>query len=313
MTRILFYLDKPDEHAAWMEAFKASIPDVDLRIYPNWGSPEDGPAYAFVWHPKPGLIAEYYNITHVFSFGAGVDHILKDNSMPKALPVIRMSDDGLKDGMAEFVLLNVLMHHRLMPSLLSAQRRGEWIDIFPPAAEDINVGMLGYGALAIAAAKALHPVGYNLSAWSRTTKADEDGIKHYTGRENLPAFLSSCDILVCLLPATPDTDHLLNAETLAMLPKGAAIINAGRGNLIDLDALVCALNSGHLSGASLDVFPIEPLPKDSPIWQHEKIIISPHVAAVTRPVNAAQYVAENIRLIEKGQEPTNLLDRTNGY
>lgn len=312
MTRILFYLDEPG-YETWQQAFAAAIPDVEVRNYPDWGNPNDGPAYAFVWHPKPGIIAAYPNITHVFSFGAGVDHILKDPTIPDELPVIRMSDDGLKDGMAEFVLMSVLMHHRGIHQLMNAQRAKEWIDMFPAEAADVRVSMLGYGALAKAAINRLQPVGYKISAWSRTPKNTKDNVTHYAGLDSLSDFLASTDILVCLLPATSETTNLLNADTLALLPENAAIINAGRGNLIDLDALVSLLDSKHLSGATLDVFPIEPLPQDSVLWHHPKVTVTPHIAAVTRPKNATKYVARCIDQIKRGERPENLLDRSFGY
>ncbi|WP_262694901.1 2-hydroxyacid dehydrogenase [Kordiimonas aquimaris] len=313
MTRILFYLDEPG-YEIWKEAFIDAIPGVDVRNYPHWGEPEDGPAYAFVWNPKPGIIADQPNITHVFSFGAGVDHILRDPTIPEELPVIRMSDDGLKDGMAEFVLMSVLMHHRGMHKLMAAQLQKQWIDTFyPTEAADVRVGMLGYGALARAAISRLLPIGYKINAWSRTPKATENNVTHYAGREDLADFLNATDILVCLLPATSETNNLLDADTLSLLPKGAAIINAGRGNLIDIDALVVQLDSDHLSGATLDVFPTEPLPQGSLLWHHPKITITPHIAAITRPKNATRYVAHCIAQIERGKQPDNLLDRSSGY
>lgn len=312
MTRILFYLDG-HPHDVWRNAFEAAIPGVDFRSYPDWGTPDDGPAYAFVWFPKPGLIAEYTNIKTIFSLGAGVDHILKDPSIPEHLPVVRMGDDGLKEGMAEFAVMTVLMHHRGMPKLRTAQVQKKWFQMFPPAAADVRIGMLGYGTLAKACTAHVKPFGYPINTWSRTFKNSEDGVKHYTGNRQLKDFLANSDIIFCLLPSTPETTGLLNAETMTWLPKGASIINAGRGSLINIDAMIKLLDNGHLSAATLDVFPEEPLPQSSSLWHHEKITISPHIAAVTRPVNAAEYVARNIARIERGELPENLLDRERGY
>ncbi len=312
MTRILFYLDEPGKEV-WRPAFEAAMPGVEFLDYPDWGSPDDGPAYAFAWEPEPGLIARYPNIRAVFSLGAGVDHLTRDPTLPANLPIIRMSDDGLKEGMAEFVLMTVLMHHRLMPRMLAAQRKHKWQRLFPPRAKNVRVGILGYGALGIACARALRPLDYQLAAWSRTAKPAEDDIEHFTGADQFNDFLERTDILVGLLPSTPETTGLLNANTLSLMPKHASIINVGRGTLIDLDDLVALLNSGHLSGATLDVFTKEPLATNDPLWDHDKINITPHIASITRPETAAEYVAKNVAKIEAGLQPENILDRERGY
>ncbi len=312
MTRILFYLDEPGKDV-WRPAFEAAMPGVDFRDYPDWGSPDDGPAYAFAWEPELGLIAKYSNIVAVFSLGAGVDHITRDTSIPTDLPIIRMSDDGLKEGMAEFVLMTVLMHHRYMPRMMTAQRNHKWQRLFPKRAENVRVGILGYGALGIACADALKPLGYGLAAWSRTAKPAESGIEHFTGPEQFNDFLARTDILVGLLPSTPETTGLLNKDTMGLMPKHASIINVGRGTLVNLDDLVTLLDSGHLAGATLDVFTEEPLNDSDPLWDHEKINITPHIASITRPETAAEYVANNIKKIETGQQPDNVLDRMRGY
>lgn len=312
MTRILFYLDEPGRDI-WQQAFEEAMPGVDFRTYPDWGSPDEGPAYVFAWEPKPGLIASYPNVRAVFSLGAGVDHLTRDPSLPADLPIVRMSDDGLKEGMAEFVVMTVLMHHRYMPRMLAAQRKSKWQRLFPPRAQDVRVGILGYGALGAYSANALKPLGYQISAWSRTLKPAEQGVTHFTGTDTLDDFLAQTDILVGLLPSTPETTNLLNADTMRLMPKHASIINAGRGTLINLDDLVALLDDGHLSCATLDVFVEEPLGSESPLWLHEKLIITPHIASITRPKTAAEYVARNIERIERGELPENMLDRSLGY
>lgn len=312
MTRILFYLDEPGAEI-WQPAFEAAIPGLDFRTYPDWGKPEDGPAYVFAWEPELGLIAKYPNIKAIFSLGAGVDHLTRDPYLPTDIPIIRMSDDGLKEGMAEFVVMTVLMHQRYMPRMLAAQRKRQWRRLFPPLARDVRVGILGYGALGEYCAQALKPLGYQLAAWSRTAKTPEDGVQHFTGSSEFEAFLKRTDILVGLLPSTPETTDLLNKATMALMPKYASIINAGRGTLINLDDLVDLLDSGHLSAATLDVFVEEPLDSGSPLWLHDKIVITPHIASITRPDTAAQYVARNIKRIEEGLQPENVLDRSKGY
>lgn len=312
MTRLYFYLDEPGWEI-WQPAFEAAIPGVDFRNYPDWGSPDEGPAYLFAWEPELGLIAKYPNIKAIFSLGAGVDHLTRDPSLPKDIPIIRMSDDGLKEGMAEFMLMTVLMHQRYMPRMLAAQRKREWRRMYPPLASDVRVGILGYGALGKYCAQALKPLGYQIAAWSRSSKPAEEGIEHFSGERQFETFLKRTDILVGLLPSTPETTNLLNRETMGLMPKYASIINAGRGTLINLKDLVDLLDSGHLSAATLDVFVEEPLAKDSPLWGHDKIIITPHIASITRPKTAAEYVARNIKKIEAGMQPENVLDRQKGY
>ncbi|SDE51554.1 2-hydroxyacid dehydrogenase [Kordiimonas lacus] len=311
MTRILFYLDDYP-HDIWRQCIHAIDPTVEFMGNPDWGSPDDGDAYAFVWEPEPGLIARYPNIKAVFSLGAGVDHLTRDPDLPKGMPIIRMGDEGLKEGMAEYVLMNVLMHHRQTPQLLAAQRQRHWKRVFSLAAKDVRVGILGYGALGQRAAQALKPLGYNIAAWSRSPK-DDELVTHFTGMDQLNDFLARTDILVGLLPSTKETEGLLDFDRLSRLPEGASVINAGRGSLIVLDDLMALLDSGYISGASLDVFPEEPLPADHPLWGYDTVLITPHSAAITRPDTAADYVLRNIKRIENGEEPENLLDTNLGY
>lgn len=312
MTRILFYLEDYS-HDVWREAIKRVGPDVEFRSFPDWGSPDDGPAYAFVWEPEPGLLARYPNIKAIFSLGAGIDHLTRDPELPKDVPIIRMGDDGLKEGMAEFVTMSVLMHHRGMPQLMAKQRNRDWGRYFASAAKAVRVGILGYGALGQVSAAALKPFGYDLAAWSRTEKPEEKGITLYHGADSLNDFLARTDILVGLLPSTPETAGLLDFDRLSRLPEGACVINAGRGSLIVLDDLMALLNSGYLRGATLDVFPEEPLPKDHPLWGLDNVLITPHIAAITRPDTAAEYVLRNIIKMERGETAENILDLKRGY
>ncbi|MFC3053049.1 2-hydroxyacid dehydrogenase [Kordiimonas pumila] len=312
MTRILFYLEH-HSHKPWRTAFKEIDPAINFLSYPDWGTPDDGPAYAFVWHPKPGLLKEYTNIKAIFSMGAGIDHILADPDLPNHTPIIRMSDDGLKEGMAEYVTMAVIMHHREIHRFIAGQKSKLWQQALARAAHKTRIGIMGYGALGSVAAKALIPFGYDIAAWSRTKKATEQSITHYHGPSGFKAFLERTDILVNLLPSTSETIGLMNMETMSWLPSGAAIINVGRGSLINLDDLITLLNTDHLSGATLDVFPQEPLSSTHPIWEHDKILVTPHIASITRPDSAAAYVLKSIKILEKGQLPENILDINRGY
>jgi len=312
MTRILFYLDE-FSHTPWKTEFLKLDPAINFRGNPDWGSPDDGPAYAITWKAPSGLLKKYPNIKAIFSMGAGVDHLLSDPDLPRDIPIIRMGDDGLREGMAEFVTMNVLMHHRQMPEMLAAQKKRKWIQVFSKAANDVSVGILGYGALGDACGEALLPLGYNIATWSRTQKAKVVGLTHFTGTNEFEDFLKRTDILVGLLPSTPETTNLLDKKTLSMLPAGASIINAGRGSLIVLDDLHALLDSGHIASATLDVFPEEPLPNNHALWVHDKVIITPHIAAITRPKSAAEYILRNIKKLENGEEPENKLNIKRGY
>ncbi len=312
MTRILFYLEG-FPHAKWEQAFKGVDPTVDFRSYPDWGDPSDGPAYAFVWGAPAVVLRQYPNIKAIFSLGAGVDHLTRDPNLPKKVPIIRMGNEQLKKEMAEYVLMNVLMHHRGMPYFIANQRKHIWKHRRVLEADELRVGFLGYGFLAKAAAEAIRPIGYQVNTWSTSPKEAENNTTHYTGREKLKDFLTATDILVCLLPETAETRNLLNKETLSYLPPYASLINAGRGSLIDLDDLMITLDEGTMSAATLDVFPEEPLSDRHPAWDHEKILVTPHIAAGTRPSQAAAYALENIKRIEAGQDPLNVYNHEKGY
>ncbi|UTW56424.1 glyoxylate/hydroxypyruvate reductase A [Kordiimonas sp. SCSIO 12610] len=314
MTRILFYLEEYS-HDIWRDAFHAIDPTIDFRSYPDWGDPENTTedTYSLVWQPKPGLLKEYSGSKVTFSIGAGIDHIMRDPNLPDHIPIVRMADDGLKEGMAEFVVMSVLMLHRGMVDLIDAQSRKHWARIFAPAASSINVGIMGYGALGQKCAAALKPLGYKINSWSTSPKAAEDGVTHYQGMAGLEDFLANTNILVGILPNTQETTGLLNMETLQNLPKRASIINAGRGNLIVIDDLIKQLDLKHLSGAILDVFEEEPVDKAHPLWEHPKILITPHIAAVTRPKTAAEYVLRNIENYKNGRPLENVLDLKRGY
>jgi glyoxylate/hydroxypyruvate reductase A len=266
-----------------------------------------------VWEPKHGLLKEYTNSKITFSVGAGVDHIMSDPDLPADIPIVRMADDGLKEGMAEFVVMSVLMLHRSMPELLNAQKQKKWARIFAPAASSIKVGIMGYGALGQKCAEALKPLGYQINSWSKSRKDEEKGVKHYTGMDDLDNFLTNTNIVIGLLPNTADTTNLLNEERLSKLPKRASVVNAGRGNLIKIDDLITLLDNNHLSAAILDVFNEEPVPKLHPAWEHPKIILTPHIAAVTRPKTAAEYVVRNIKNMNNGRPLENVLNIQRGY
>jgi len=298
----------------WLAEFKRQAPDLDLRIWPDVGNVDDI-THAIVSQPPLGALASLPNLTHIHSLWAGIDHITRDPDRPTNTPIIRMVDYGLSQGMMEYTVGHTLRYHLNMPFFEAEQAAGRWSWQPPPLSEDRSVGILGLGTLGQITAKQLLSLGFKVSGWSRNSKEIE-GITSYAGNGGLEAFLNQVEILICLLPNTPETTDLLNAKTLKMLPKGAAIINAGRGELITDADLIDALDKAHITGATLDVFREEPLPSDHPYWQHPKVTITPHVAADTRLSTGVSTVLNNMKHLDKGDALSALpgvVDNKAGY
>ncbi|WND01635.1 glyoxylate/hydroxypyruvate reductase A [Temperatibacter marinus] len=297
--------------------FEKYIPGVDFRAWPNWGDPasfdEATDVYAYVWAPPQGLLAKYSMINAIFSIGAGIDHLTADPLLPKNVPIIRMGDESLKDGMGEYATMAALWFLRDMKNVSAWQKRGEWQHHFPKAPSQFTIGLMGYGLLGKAVAKRLKPFGFKLATWSTSEKDPEEGITHYRGSTCLKDFMANVDMIYALLPQTTETTDLINKTSLRWMKKGSYIVNAGRGNLIDLPTLVDAVKNGHIAGAMLDVFKEEPLPKGDPAWLTEGIIITPHVAAITRPDTSTKFVAETIIKLTKGEKIETMLDIRRGY
>ncbi|MDA7964097.1 glyoxylate/hydroxypyruvate reductase A [Ruegeria sp.] len=264
-----------------------------------------------VYAPNGGL-SDFTPLTRlkaVLSLWAGIESISGNQTL--TVPLARMVDHGLTEGMTEWVVGHVLRYHLGMDTHITRQD-GTWAPEAPPLAADRHVCILGLGTLGEAAARALAALNFNVTGWSRTPKGIP-GIRCEHGAEGLRAALSQAEIVVLLLPDTAATQNILNAETLTLLPKGARIINPGRGPLIDDEALLAALNSGQIGHATLDVFRVEPLPADHPYWAHPNVTVTPHIASETRPPTAAQVICENIRRGEAGEPFLHLVDRQLGY
>lgn len=264
-----------------------------------------------VYAPGSGLedFRPFTRCKAVLNLWAGVENVAGNPTLTQ--PLARMVDEGLTRGMVEYVAGHVLRHHLGMDEHILRQD-GVWRHAAPPLARDRRVGVLGLGALGRACAGALAALGFDVAGWSARSK-DLPGIACHAGDAGLAAVLARSDILVLLLPLTDRTDRLLNADRLARLPRGAVVVNPGRGALIDDDALLAALDDGHLAHATLDVFRIEPLPEDHPFWQHPKVTVTPHIASETRPDSASRVIAENVRRGEAGEPFLHLVDRNAGY
>jgi len=291
---------------------------LDLRIAPALGRLGDVD-YALVWNPPHGLLRTLPNLKLIISVGAGVDGILSDPELPD-LPIVRYVDADLTSRMVQYVVLNVLFHHRRMSEFreLQAQRRWEYLP--EAAADQVRVGIMGLGVLGVAAARALGVLGYRLSGWSRERKSI-DGVASFAGAGELDAFLAATDILAVLLPLTAETRGIINRRLLSALSRqsrsaelpGPVLINAGRGGLqVDADILA-ALTSGALYAASLDVFETEPLPQASPLWSQPRLVITPHNAAESAPAAIARYALEQVERHRRGLPLPNLVDRRRGY
>ena len=311
MTTLIFHSDI-DRGGEWARCLRAELPDLDFR---DWHAPgDDGDVtYALVWKAPHGeLKRRFPKLKAILSLGAGVDHVFADPDLPEGVPVIRMVDPMLRQGMVEYALLHALSLLRQVPQLEAQQRAREWVQLLAPPAQDCRVGVMGLGVLGGAIAKALADVGFPVRGWSRRAK-DVPRIACFAGPDGLKPFLAGCDILVSVLPMTPETKNILDAGLFAQLPRGAGLINMGRGGQQVEADILAALDSGQLSHAVLDVFQTEPLPQDHPFWTHPKVTITPHIAAITYPHSGAKVVAGIIADIEAGREPPNRVDPKAGY
>jgi glyoxylate/hydroxypyruvate reductase len=298
-------------HETWTDHLRRLMPDLDIRTAVDDAGTSDI-TYCVAWKPKPESLRRLPNLKVVFSMGAGVDGIVADPTYPRHVPLARVVDDTLSQAMTEYVVLHVLYWHRRQHDLHALQGVKKWRQLAPPRADAVKVGILGFGVLGQAAARALKALNYRLSGWSASPK-EVDGVRTFHGADGLQPFLAQSDILVCLLPLTVDTRGILSAKTFAHLPNGACVINCARGGHLVEGDLIHALDSGGLRGATLDVFQIEPLPDTSPLWAHPKVVVTPHAAAMTDPESFMRNVASTIRRMDEGLPPENLVDFARGY
>lgn len=303
----------PEAVLEWRRGFGDLVPGLEVR---DWNDPEVTPEmvdYALVWDPEPGRLAAMPRLRAIFGSGAGVDHIVADPTLPAGVPIVRCVPDEATQRMGEFVVWAVLSLAKEARRMALAQAAREWAAVDPPfAAADRTVGIMGLGAMGQRSAEMLRALGIPVRGWSRSRKS-LPGVECFAGAEERDAFLAGCDVLVCLLPATAETQGLLAAPLLAKLPRGAGLVQVGRGAQQVLPDIIAALDSGQLSGAVLDVFTPEPLPSDSPAWAHPSIIVTPHVASLPSRAERARYVARAIAALERGEAIPHLYDPARGY
>ncbi|PMR66942.1 2-hydroxyacid dehydrogenase [Halomonas heilongjiangensis] len=306
----ILYRSDPPRAAAWASYFAEHAPDLDFRVWPDAGD-LDEVEYLIAWQAPADFIAQLPRLKVFFSSGAGVDHV-DFSAVPAHIPIVRMVEPGIIDGMVEYVSLMVLALHRDFFDYVEAKAARTWDPLEVPPASSRTIGVMGMGSLGCAVLERLANYGFRLRGWNRSLR-HLDGVESFSGPEQLQPFLEGCDVLICLLPLTSATQGILNRELFSALPAGAALINVGRGpHLVDADLLE-ALDSGLLSRAILDVTDPEPLPPEHPFWAHPRVFLTPHVASMTQPESAAPILLENLRRHQGGEPLANVIDRSRGY
>jgi glyoxylate/hydroxypyruvate reductase len=303
---------KANAMEAWREALLAEDASLDIRLFPDAGDPAEIEAAVCWTQHDMAELRRYPNLKLIVSMGAGVDHLLRPPGPPPGIPVARLKDERLTSGMTEWVLLNVLRFHRQDLEYRAQQAARIWDELPAPDTAKRRIGLLGLGQLGNASAQALRGLGFPVMGWTRTPR-EVAGVQAFSGTNGLQDMLGQTDILICLLPLTPETRGVINARSLSWLPRGAFVINAARGGHLVAEDLLAALDSGHVAAAALDVFEPEPLPGEHPFWTHPKVLVWPHASAITIPSSAAPQVVENLRRAREGRPLINLVDFTAGY
>ncbi len=304
------YKSDPVRGAVWADLFARRMPELPFRIWPDVGDPRDV-RFLAAWQPPDDLAQRFPNLEVLFSTGAGTDHV-DLSAIPATLPVVRMVEAGIIGGMVEYVTMAVLSVHRDWETYRRQQRDGQWnVHRVYPASKR-RVGVLGLGVLGRAVLQSLTGLGFSCAGWSRSAR-QIDGVECHAGQDGLQAFLARTDILVCLVPLTAETRGILSKSVFDQLPRGATVINVGRGGHLVQDDLLQALDDGRLGGAILDVCEPEPLSPGHPFWTHPKVVLTPHIASMTQPETAAEAVMHNLRRHQQGLPMTGLVDRARGY
>lgn len=292
----------------WLQGLGQALPRATIEVWQPGAAPAD---YAVVWAPPQQFLDEQPGLKALFNIGAGVDALLKLR-LPAGAQVVRLDDAGMSVQMAEYVCHAVIRHFREFDAYEADMREGRWSFRKPRSRADFPVGVMGLGVLGARVAQALSVFEFPVHGWSRTPKVLE-GVRTHHGDVGLQTFLSSCRVLVNLLPLTPDTRDILNRETLGRLLPGGYLVNVARGAHLVEEDLLALLDSGHLAGATLDVFRTEPLPPEHPFWRHPKLTLTPHTSARTLRDESIAQIAGKIRALEAGQPIAGLVDRFRGY
>jgi len=312
MAGAIAYISRDTDGQAWNKVLTAGLGPIDFRtIAEGLGEVRDIEV-ALAWKPDRGLLATLPNLKLIVSLGMGVDHLLADDKLPAGVPIVRIMDDGLVGQMSEYAIFWALRHHRDIDKYAASQRARAWKPLDFVDSLHRRIGVMGLGTIGQDTAGKFAALGFPTAGWSRTQKT-LSGIETFHGANGLARFLARSDILVDVLPLTRETRGILDAKAFAALPRAAFFINMARGgHVVDAD-LLAALDSGHLSGAVLDVFNTEPLPADHAYWTHPKVTVTPHIAGATNPRTASPGVIENIKRLRSGQPLIHTVDPKSGY
>jgi len=310
MTITIVHAGDRERGRAWAEIFARDVPEVRFACWPDVGAGDDV-RYLVAWTLDAGMVAAMPNLEVLFSIGAGVDQ-LDLSLLPPHVRVVRMIEPGITTTMAEYVTMAVLALHRDLPWLVEQQRAGQWAHAPVRMAHERRVGIMGLGELGQAAARMLGPIGFALSGWSRSAR-DVPGVACFHGADGMGGFLAQAEILVCLLPLTPETRGILCRDTFARMPRGAGLVNVARGGHLVQEDLLDALEDGAISAAFLDVCTPEPLPADHALRAHPRVFVTPHLAGVTRVDTAIHSLIANLRDAMAGRPVAGEIDRRRGY
>ncbi|MGZ8289564.1 MAG: 2-hydroxyacid dehydrogenase [Telluria sp.] len=295
----------------WVSDFAALLPEAEVVVWQEGATiaPCD---YAVLWMPPAGLLADLAHVKAIFLTGAGADAILKYGDELPPVPIIRLGDAGMAVQMAEYVAYAVLRYFRRFDDYEKQARRGVWAQLPQYRKEDFSVGIMGLGVLGTRTIGALKEFGFPLRGWSRTPK-ELEGVECFSGADGLDEFLRGTRVLVSMLPLTPETSNLLDRANLSKLQEGAFLINVARGAHVAEPDLLTLIRSGHIAGATLDVFRNEPLPAPHPFWDEQRITITPHISALTIRLDSIRQMVGKIRTLEQGGQVADVVDRIRGY
>ncbi len=312
MSILLASTDFWEDMEVWSNALQEAIPEINVKVYPDEGDFNDI-EYAVVWKHPRGILNQYPNLKAILSLGAGVDHVISDPELPEGLPIVRLVDKKLTHEMFLHSLHWVLHFHSDQYLYRIQQQSREWIQQSSVQSEDRTIGIMGLGNIGKSIGDSLVSLDFNVVGWGARPKNSLGEINYYYGQEQLAVFLRQSDILINVLPLSENTKNILTKNELKLLPEGSFIINIGRGGIINESDLLSALDSGHITAAALDVFAQEPLPENNSLWTHPSVYVTPHIAGQSNPRSAAKTIAENIRLIETGEDPYPIYSLNSGY
>lgn len=310
MSLNVLYRGPKDRGQCWQDLINRQLPEVQWHYWPAVENHENVDILV-CWKPPRDYQQDYPNLKVIFSVGAGVDQ-LNMTTVPSKVKVVRMLDPSIQQEMAEYVQMSVLNIHRNTLAYQAMNQKSQWCQLPHVKTADRTVGIMGLGNLGQATAKAVQSLGFRVTGWSNTAKKLEK-VNCFYGQTQLTEFLQLTDILVCLLPLTAETKGLLDHTSMSLLPKGASIINVGRGQHLVVDDLIELLDTQHLEYAILDVFIKEPLADNDPLWQHPKVLVTPHIAAITQNDSAGQALVDNIQRYMQNKPMLGLVDRELGY